>query len=88
MESLSVRAAEELAATSVGESKGRLQKRNDSPPLREAAILETEQNLSDYLNTTVRVQMSAKKGEIKISFATLSDLNRIYDLIHQSQKGH
>ena len=31
-ESLSVRAAEELAATSVGESKGRLQKRNDSLP--------------------------------------------------------
>ena len=85
-ESLSVRAAEKLAATSVGESKGRLQKRNDSPPLREASILETEQNLSDYLNTTVRVQMSAKKGEIKISFATLSDLSRIYDLIHQSQK--
>jgi len=46
--------------------------------LRPPGLLELEDLLSGYLNTTVKVEMGAKKGRLVIDFATLEDLERIY----------
>ena len=48
----------------------------------QASVLEAQNQLSDYLNTTVSVQLTAKRGKIVIDFATVEDLQRIYDLIY------
>lgn len=84
-ENLSVREAEEIARGGSKHSKG------DSQPtaktsLPEASALEVQRQLGDYLNTTVSVQMSKKRGKLVIDFATLSDLQRIYDLIYTHQE--
>ena len=44
-------------------------------------ILELEELLSRYLNTRVKVEMTAKRGRLTIDFATLEDLERIYRLM-------
>ena len=46
--------------------------------LRPPGLLELEDLLSGYLDTTVRVEMNQKKGRLVIDFATLEDLERIY----------
>ena len=46
--------------------------------LRPPGLLELEELLSDYLATSVKVEMGAKKGRLVIDFATLEDLERIY----------
>ena len=78
---LSVREVEQITRSATSNSKQRTQQ-NTVAPLSDASALEVEQHLSDYLNTTVSVQMSAKRGKLTISFATVSDLQRIYDLIY------
>jgi ParB family chromosome partitioning protein len=79
-EDLSVREAETLAKAKVQRvsAKGRAKSANSLP---EASVLEAQNQLSDYLNTTVSVQKNAKRGKIVIEFATMEDLKRIYDLI-------
>jgi len=47
----------------------------------QASVLEAQNHLADYLNTTVSVQLNTKRGKIVIDFATVDDLQRIYDLI-------
>ena len=44
-------------------------------------MLEVEQQLSEYLNTTVAVSSSGKKGKIPIEFADIDDLSRIFSAI-------
>ena len=78
---LSVREVEQITRSATSNSKQRTQQ-NTVAPLSDASALEVEQHLSDYLNTTVSVQMSAKRGKLTINFATVSDLQRIYDLIY------
>tara|TARA_Y100001970_G_scaffold245494_1_gene312579 strand:+ start:5515 stop:6486 length:972 start_codon:yes stop_codon:yes gene_type:complete len=77
---LSVRESEEIARSAAGDPR-----RKGNPKtkisLPEASALEVEQELSDYLNTTVSVRMNAKRGKLTIDFATVGDLQRIYDLI-------
>jgi ParB family chromosome partitioning protein len=46
--------------------------------LRPPGLLELEQLLADHLDTSVSVQMGAKRGRIAIEFADLADLERIY----------
>lgn len=78
-ENLSVRSVEEAVrkhneepATPRGAS--RLAPRRLRPP----GFLELEELLSNYLETTVRVEMGSRKGRLSIDFATLEDLERIY----------
>jgi ParB family transcriptional regulator, chromosome partitioning protein len=78
-ENLSVRAVEEA-----------VRKHNEEPApasnpakvaqrrLRPPGFLELEELLSNYLETTVRVEMGSRKGRVSIDFATLEDLERIY----------
>lgn len=53
---------------------------------RDAAVLETEKLLGDHLDTRVRVKLGSStkgsaRGRITIDFASLDDLNRIYEVI-------
>jgi ParB family chromosome partitioning protein len=49
--------------------------------VKTASFLEVEENLSEHFSTTVSVHHAGKKGKLEITFATLSDLERIYDII-------
>ena len=82
-ENLSVRDAEKFTKES-GVNKQpptAPSKRENSVP--QASILEAQNQLSDHLNTTVSVHLGSKRGKITIDFATVSDLQRIYDIICQ-----
>ncbi|MBW3555524.1 MAG: ParB/RepB/Spo0J family partition protein [Actinobacteria bacterium] len=81
-EALSVREVEE-AVRRRNELAGQLPGATTARPpsgkqLRPPGLLELEDLLSGYLDTTVRVEMGAKKGRLVIDFATLEDLERIY----------
>ncbi len=93
-EGLSVRAVEErvrAAAGVPGEEGGEASVGKDEEPvpspvrpsavLRPPGVLDLEELLGDYLNTRVRIDMSAKHGRVLIDFATLDDLERIYRAI-------
>lgn len=55
--------------------------------LRPPGLLELEELLSGYLDTTVKVEMGAKKGRLVIDFATLEDLERIYRAMTEPSTG-
>lgn len=71
-EDLSVRAAE--AAAAVG-STTKPPKPNSGR--RQGQLDEIAERLGDRLNTRVKVTLGARKGQVVIDFATVSDLNRI-----------
>lgn len=52
-----------------------------SGSVRDAAVLELEELLSNRLSTTVQVSLGTKRGRIVIDYADLDDLERIYHLI-------
>jgi ParB family chromosome partitioning protein len=49
--------------------------------LRPPGVLELEELLANHLDTRVRVEMRAKRGRVVIDFATLEDLERIYQIM-------
>lgn len=71
-EELSVRAAEAIAAQQP-------KKRKIAPKAgsRQGQLNEIAERLGDRLDTRVRVNLGAKKGQIVIEFATVHDMNRI-----------
>ena len=77
-EGLTVRAVEEIVATRGAKVK--------SGSLRTGKLLspklkEISDQLSDYLDTRVHVELGKKKGKIVIEFATVEDLERINKVI-------
>ncbi len=78
-EGLSVRSAEELAA--LGETGEERSPRRRRPRELPAAAAEVSENLSDRLDTRVRVEGSARRGRIVIDFASPEDLERIAGLL-------
>ncbi len=77
-EGLTVRAVEEIVATRGAKVK--------SGSLRTGKLLspklkEISDQLSDYLDTRVHVELGKKKGKIVIEFATVEDLERIINKI-------
>ena len=77
-EGLTVRAVEEIVATGGAKVK--------SGSLRGGKLLspklkEISDQLSDYLDTRVHVELGKKKGKIVIEFATMEDLERINKVI-------
>ena len=80
-EAMSVRAVEEAvrARSQLGQpapgsdATGRPGRR-----LRPPGLLELEELLSQHLDTSVKVDMGAKKGRVIIDFASLEDLERLY----------
>lgn len=73
-EGLSVRAAEEAASRA---PKRKLPKARAGGV--QAQLDEIGERLGDRFNTTVRVKLGAKKGQVTIDFATIADLKRILD---------
>tara|TARA_Y100001970_G_scaffold265701_1_gene353591 strand:- start:1486 stop:2358 length:873 start_codon:yes stop_codon:yes gene_type:complete len=78
-EALSVRDVEKIVREGLSIQKGKQTKRTKS-----AAVLEVEQQLSEYLNTIVTVSTSGKRGKISVEFADLDDLARIFSVIKEA----
>lgn len=74
-EDLSVRAAESAAKTVVSEAAPRSPR--PQPGARRAFLNDVAERLGDRLNTKVKIDLTSRKGQIKIDFATIQDLNRI-----------
>ena len=78
-EGLSVRAVEELVALGETGSADGPRRRSPRPTPEAAADVATE--LSDYLDTRVRVEMGRTRGRVIIDFATMDDLRRLTEVI-------
>jgi ParB family chromosome partitioning protein len=78
-EGLSVRATEELVAVAANiDSEGRPpSRRKPAPRFTAPALGELANNLSDTLDTRVRVDLGRRKGKITIEFGSIDDLERI-----------
>lgn len=76
---LSVRRVEELART-----LSRIKEKKDTPGQSESApskeIVQLQGRLSSHFGTKVSVKSDGRKGEIKIPFLSIEDLNRILDI--------
>jgi ParB family chromosome partitioning protein len=79
-EGLSVRSTEEAVALA-GTAAPERHRRQSSKRLVPEAAREVAEQLSDRLETRVKVDVGAKKGKITIEFATLEDLQRVADII-------
>lgn len=83
-EDLSVRAAEAAAsAGKTGSSRLPIAKAG----ARRAHLDDVAERLGDRLNTTVRISLTARKGQINIDFATIQDLNRILAELGETEYG-
>jgi ParB family chromosome partitioning protein len=96
-EGLTVRAIEDLVREHNGGGDGEAsadagfetpEPNGGRPPITAAprrlpppGILELEDLLSSHLNTTVKVDLTSKRGKVVVEFATLEDLERIYKLM-------
>lgn len=83
-EGLSVRATEELVSLQDGVRQVKPQSRNKRTD-RHERLDYLANSLTDRLDTTVKITLGARKGKIAIDFASVDDLNRIMDLIGQSE---
>ncbi len=81
IEQLSVRAVEEAVRqhNMAAEPEVVTQRPASQARLRPPGILELEELLADHLGTRVKVDMGAKRGKVVIEFASLEDLERIYN---------
>ncbi|UJP09557.1 ParB/RepB/Spo0J family partition protein [Microbacterium sp. KUDC0406] len=83
-EDLSVRATEQAAKT-MPESAGKAPK--PQPGARRAYLDEVSGKLGDRLNTRVQISLGARKGQVKIDFASIQDLNRILGELGEEEYG-
>lgn len=83
-EDLSVRATEE-AAKMIASNTPRAAKA--SPGARRAYLDDVGNKLGDRLNTKVQITLGARKGQVKIDFASIQDLNRILSELGESEYG-
>lgn len=83
-EDLSVRSAEAAAKTIEG-STGRAAK--PQAGARRAYLDDVATRLGDRLNTRVKVNLGARKGQVSIEFASIQDLNRILGELGESDLG-
>jgi ParB family chromosome partitioning protein len=77
-EGLTVRAVEEIVATGAAKVKGGSVR---SGKIIAPKIKEISDQLSDHLDTRVKVELGKQKGKIVIEFATIEDLERISKVI-------
>ena len=83
-EDLSVRATEAAAKTvsATGASTSKL-----TAGARRAYLDEVSHKLGDRLNTRVQIALGARKGQLKIEFASIQDLNRILAELGEEEFG-
>ncbi|MFZ6000370.1 MAG: chromosome partitioning protein ParB, partial [Bacteroidota bacterium] len=81
-EDLSVRKVEELARQVIGGSKEMVAESTPAPSnSANKEIIQLQSRLSSHFGTKVKVNSDGKKGEIKIPFLSIEDLNRILDIL-------
>src|SRR6478609_8740761 len=81
-EDLSVRKIEELAREMTTSSKDKeAEKTSSSPSGSSKEIAQLQSQLSSHFGTKVSVKSDGKRGEIKIPFLSIEDLNRLLDII-------
>lgn len=82
-EGLSVRATEELVALAATSGAGgkAAGKRKHAPKITAPALGDLERNLSDTLDTRVKVELGRRKGKVTIEFGSIDDLERIVAII-------
>lgn len=83
-EDLSVRAAE-AAAKTIG--SGTTKSAAPKAGARRAFLDDVAHRLGDRLNTRVKVNLGARKGQVTIEFASIQDLNRILAEIGENEFG-
>lgn len=83
-EDLSVRAAES-AAKNIDGATGRASK--PQAGARRAYLDDVASRLGDRLNTRVKVNLGARKGQVNIEFASIQDLNRILEELGERDFG-
>jgi len=76
-EELSVRAAEAAAKRALETGQRSTPAAKPKQGARRAYLDEVSDKLGDRLNTKVKIDLTARRGSLKISFATIQDLNRI-----------
>lgn len=85
-EGLSVRQVEEIVALgdepAASPTSSRRRTKRYGPELGELST-----RLADRFDTRVKVEMGAKKGSIKIDFASIDDLNRILEVLTPGETG-
>lgn len=84
-EGLSVRQVEELVALgdeTAAPAPARRRAKRYAPELGELAT-----RLTDRFDTRVKVEMGARRGSIKIDFASIDDLNRILGVLTPGEEG-
>ncbi len=76
---LSVRKVEELVR-SMGQTEKETKKAEDTPEVGKE-IVNLQSKLASHFGTRVQVKSDGKKGEIKIPFVSVDDLNRILEIL-------
>jgi ParB family chromosome partitioning protein len=79
-EGLSVRSVEELVA--LGEEGSPAPRRAPRAGTRRPQLDDLAADLSDRLETRVRIALGQRKGRLTVEFASVEDLNRILDAMH------
>jgi ParB family transcriptional regulator, chromosome partitioning protein len=79
-EGLSVRTVEELVT--LGDDSSPAARRAPRPGGRRPQLDDLAADLSDRLETRVRIALGQRKGRLTVEFASVEDLNRILDAMH------
>ena len=79
-EDLSVRKVEEIARQISASAKGQVSKKSEKDTSNRE-INNLQNKLSSHFGTKVSVKSDGKKGEIKIPFLSIEDLNRILEIL-------
>jgi ParB family transcriptional regulator, chromosome partitioning protein len=79
-EGLSVRTVEELVT--LGGDDAPATRRAPRPGTRRPQLDDLAADLSDRLETRVRIALGQRKGRLTVEFASVDDLNRILDTMH------
>ena len=81
-EGLSVRATEELVTLALADAGGKPRRRKPAAPkITAPALSDLANNLSEALDTRVRVDLGRHKGKITVEFGSVDDLERIVAII-------
>jgi ParB family transcriptional regulator, chromosome partitioning protein len=82
-EGLSVRQVEKLVRDLTGEAPAKEEKKGGVAPEKEREYRQLQTRLSSHFGTRVNVRTDEKdKGEIKIPFVSMEDLNRILEILN------
>lgn len=84
-EGLSVRAVEELVNQQSGK-EAKKDRKKPTPQSHSERLDSIADLLADRLDTTVKINLGARKGKMTIEFASVDDLNRIVDVMAPQRK--